>query len=54
MNSGHLPPGSMRTYLPLTFWSRSRRNALRPFVEKNFNYSNKCQFFRFNVREDFL
>jgi hypothetical protein len=23
-------------------------------VEKNFNHSNECQFFRFNVREDFL
>jgi hypothetical protein len=26
----------------------------RPPVEKNFNHSNECQFFRFNVREDFL
>jgi hypothetical protein len=26
----------------------------RPRVEKNFNHSNECQFFRFNVREDFL
>jgi hypothetical protein len=36
-----------------TVWLASPYHSDPP-VEKNFNHSNECQFFRFNVREDFL